>query len=207
MKVLGISGSQRKGQTTDQLVKKILENIDGETEFISLRGKNIRPCSGCLGCTKDNVCKVKDDMAELRDKILEADVLVIGSAGKYGIVDAQTHALLERFYQFRHREAMLLAGKKVILAGVAGFDAGTVIESMKSFFVQSDMEIIGEIKAQGAAGCFTCGYGESCKVGAVYSMLGPDAVITEENTPCLLKQTDVLEKARQLGIQVNNIME
>ena len=40
MKVLGISCSPRSGQTTDQLVKAVLDAVDGaETEFLSLAGK------------------------------------------------------------------------------------------------------------------------------------------------------------------------
>lgn len=66
MKVLGISGSPRQGQTTDKLVQEVLNGVEGDTEFISLSGKQIGPCIGCLGCVKDNVCKVKDDMSGLR---------------------------------------------------------------------------------------------------------------------------------------------
>ena len=79
MKVLGISCSPRKGQTTDSLVQEVLIGVEGDTEFISLSGKRIGPCIGCLGCVKDNVCKIKDDMSELRQKIVEAGALVIGA--------------------------------------------------------------------------------------------------------------------------------
>ena len=79
MKVLGISGSPRSGATTDQLVQAVLNGVEGcETEFVSLSGKRIGACIACLGCTEDNVCKVKDDMAALRPKIVEADAYVIG---------------------------------------------------------------------------------------------------------------------------------
>ena len=67
MKVLGISGSPRKGHTTEQLVREVLSAVDGPTEFISLVGKRIGPCIACLGCVKDNVCVLKDDMRLLRD--------------------------------------------------------------------------------------------------------------------------------------------
>lgn len=48
MKVLGISGSPHKRGITAQLVEKTLEAAGGEGEFISLAGKNIRPCATCL---------------------------------------------------------------------------------------------------------------------------------------------------------------
>ena len=120
MKVLGISGSPRQGQTTEKLVKEVLGEVDLDTEFISLAGKNIGPCIACLGCVKDNVCVIKDDMQELREKIVEADAYVIGAANYYSMLNAAAHCFLERFYQFRHREGRAVAGKLGIAVGVGG---------------------------------------------------------------------------------------
>jgi len=53
MKVLGISGSPRKGYNTDRMVKEVLSTITVETEFVSLAGKKIGPCISCLGCIED----------------------------------------------------------------------------------------------------------------------------------------------------------
>jgi len=56
MKVLGISGSPRKGATTDLLVREVLDGVEAaETEFISLAGKNIRPCIA-TGCSIAEPC-------------------------------------------------------------------------------------------------------------------------------------------------------
>ena len=58
MKVLGISGSPRKGYNTELMVKEVLSTITVETEFISLAQKKIGPCIACLGWVEDNICKV-----------------------------------------------------------------------------------------------------------------------------------------------------
>ena len=55
MKVLGIAGSPRKGQTTEKLVQEVLSAVGVETELVSLAGKNIGPCIACLACVEDNV--------------------------------------------------------------------------------------------------------------------------------------------------------
>lgn len=70
MKILGISGSPRKESQSGvlRLVRTVLENSGCDYELISLRGMNIGGCIACLGCVKDNVCKVKDDLADLREK-------------------------------------------------------------------------------------------------------------------------------------------
>ena len=104
MKVLGISGSPRKGSTTDQLVQEVLSGVECETQFVSLAGKKIGPCIACLGCVKDNVCVLKDDLAELRQQIVDADAYVIGAANYFSMLNGLTHCFLERWYQFRHRE-------------------------------------------------------------------------------------------------------
>ena len=102
MKILGISGSPRKDGTSGvfTLVKTVLENTGLEYELISLRGKKIGGCIACLGCAKDNICKVKDDMTDLRDKIGSADAYVIGAPNYYSMLNGLTHAFLERWFQF-----------------------------------------------------------------------------------------------------------
>ena len=199
MKVLGVSGSPRKDHSTDRLVKEVLSTVGVETEFVSLAGKRIGACIACLGCVKDNVCKVKDDMQPLRDKIEEADAYVIGAANYYSMLNGLSHCFLERFYQFRHREGKTVAGKLGVAVGIGGSSGDPVVENIKTFFQYNQIDCIGSVSAQGAASCFVCGYGETCKVGAVHMFFGPGTKITPEIIPDLDKQPEKLEEARQLG--------
>ena len=199
MKVLGVSGSPRKDHSTDRLVKEVLSTVGVETEFVSLAGKRIGACITCLGCVKDNICKVKDDMQPLRDKIVAADAYVMGAANYYSMLNGLSHCFLERFYQFRHREGKALAGKLGVAVGIGGSSGDPVVENIKTFFQYNQIDCIGSVSAQGAASCFTCGYGETCKVGAVHMFFGEGTKITPEIIPDLDKQPDKLEAARQLG--------
>ncbi|HTY61793.1 MAG TPA: flavodoxin family protein [Acidobacteriota bacterium] len=199
MKVLGISGSPRKDQSTDQLVQAVLDGVGLETEFVSLAGQRIGPCIACLGCVRDNVCKVEDDMRELRQKIVEANAYVIGGANYFSLLNGLTHCFLERFYQFRHQEGKAVAGKLGVAVGVGGSSGDLVVENIKTFFQYNQIECIGTISAQGPACCFICGYGETCKVGAIHMFFGPGTKITPEITPSLSKQPAKLEDAKALG--------
>jgi multimeric flavodoxin WrbA len=199
MKVLGISGSPRKDQTTDQLVKEVLGSIGVQTEFISLAGKRIGPCIACLGCVKDNICKVEDDMQELRQKIVDADAYVIGGANYFSMLNGLGHCFLERFYQFRHQEGKAVAGKLGVAVGVGGSSGDGVVANIKTFFQYSQIECIGTVSAQGTASCFVCGYGETCRVGAIQMFFGAGTRITPEITPSLSKQPAKIEDARALG--------
>lgn len=207
MKVLGIAGSPRKGQTTEKLVKEVLAGCECETEFISLAGKDIRPCGCCLGCVESNVCVVKDDMAGLREKIVAAGAYVIGAANYYSMLNGLAHCFMERFYQFRHREGKAVAGKLGVAVGVGGSAGEPVVQNLKTFFEYNQIECVGEITAQGAASCFVCGYGEECKVGAIHMFFGPDTKITEDLIPSLEKQPDQIKAARALGQKLSQRLE
>lgn len=47
---------------------------------------------------------------------------------------------------------------------------------------------IGSVGAQGPASCLTCGYGETCKVGAIHLFFGRGTKITSDIIPDLGKQ-------------------
>ncbi len=122
MKILGIVGSSRKEGVSGvhQLVTTVLENTAFDYELVTLRGKKIGGCIACLGCVKDNICKLNDDLTELRPLIAEADAYVIGAPNYYSALNALTHAFLERWYQFRHQEGDTLWGKLGVAVGVGG---------------------------------------------------------------------------------------
>ncbi|MDT8444406.1 MAG: flavodoxin family protein [Desulfuromonadales bacterium] len=202
MKVLGISCSPRSGQTTDGLVQEVLKGVSGETEFVSLSGLKIGPCIGCLGCVPDNICKVRDDMADLRAKIVAADALVIGAPNYFDMLGGLAHCFLERLYQFRHQEGDILHGKLGVAVGVGCARPEAVVRDIEKFFSFNQIEAVGHVTATGPASCFSCGHGEECKVGAIHMMFGPGAKITDELTPSLAKQSDSLSAAHALGAQL-----
>jgi multimeric flavodoxin WrbA len=201
MKILGISGSSRSDQKSGchKLVETVLGASGCEVELVSLRGKKILGCTGCLGCVEDNICVLKDDMAPLREKFVEADAFVIAAPNYFNGMNAVTHALLERLYQFRHREADTLWGKLAVAIGVGGGDGQPVTDQIEGFMGYNFIETIAKVAGQGAACCFTCGYGETCKVGAVHMFFGPGTKITEDITPAVEKQPEVMQAAVDAG--------
>ena len=200
MKVLGVSGSPREDSTTEKLVREVLAGVEGcETEFVSLAGKTIGPCIGCLGCVETNICVVKDDLSTLRQKIVEADAYVIGGPNYFKNLNGLTHVFMERWYQFRHREGKAVAGKLGVAVGVGGGDPKPAVDAIRTFFQYNQIECIGDVAVQGPACCFACGYGETCKVGAIHMFFGAGTKITDEIIPTLSKQPMAIAAARQLG--------
>jgi multimeric flavodoxin WrbA len=201
VKILGISGSSRKNEIsgTYKLVKETLEATGCEYELVSLRGKCINGCIACLGCVKDNVCVINDGMESLRDLIVEADAYVIGAPNYYTMLNGVTHCFLERFYQFRHQEGDTLWGKLAIAVGVGGVQGQICCEQIERFLAYNFIETVDVVSGQGAACCYTCGYGETCKVGGVVMMHGEGYKITKENIPDVAKCPKTLEAARNAG--------
>jgi multimeric flavodoxin WrbA len=201
MKVLGISGSPRKETCSgvNTLVRTVLENTGCETELITLRGKTIGGCIACLGCVKDNICKVEDDFGSLRQKIVEADAFVIGAPNYYSTLNATTHAFLERWFQFRHQTGDTLWGRLAVAVGVGGTAGQAPADEMEKFFLYNFVETVAKVTGQGAASCFSCGYGESCQVGIPVMLHGQGVKITEAMIPDVTKQPEVMASAAEAG--------
>ena len=201
MKILGISGSPRPDEKSGvhKLVTTVLENTGMDYELVSLKGKKISGCIACLACAEDNVCKVQDDMTDLREKIAEADAYVIGAPNYYSTFNATTHALLERLYQFRHQAGDTLWGKLAVTVGVGGTAGEFPAAEIEKFLLYSFVETVQKVSGQGAASCYSCGYGETCQVGIPAMLHGPGTKITEDMIPDVTRQADVMAAAKNAG--------
>ncbi|MHC1745327.1 MAG: flavodoxin family protein [Syntrophobacteraceae bacterium] len=201
MKVLGISGSPRKENQsgTFKLVETVVRATGCDHEIISLRGKTIGGCIACLGCVRDNVCKVEDDLAAVREKVVEADAFVIGAPNYFSGLNAITHAFMERWFQFRHQEGNLLWGKLGVAVGVGGTMGRFPVDEIEKLFLYNFVETVAKVSGQGAASCYSCGYGEACKVGIPYFLHGEGVAITPDSTPDVTRQPDAMRSASAAG--------
>lgn len=99
-KVLILSGSPRKGGNSDLLCDEFMKGAaeaGNETEKIFIRDKKIGYCNACYYCSSNNgVCAIKDDMAEILDKIQASDVIVMASPVYFYSIDAQMKTLIDR---------------------------------------------------------------------------------------------------------------
>jgi len=100
MKTIGIAGSYRENSNTEFYVKKALETLQIrgiETELVSLRGKTIKPCTGCYDCVTLHRCTIEgDDFDGIFEKMKEAEGIIIGSPVYFSSVVPQLMSLLDR---------------------------------------------------------------------------------------------------------------
>lgn len=97
-KVLVLSGSPRLGGNSDILCDEFMRGaIDAghAAEKIRVAEKNIGYCHACYACKRGN-CVIDDDMGEILQKMIDADVIVLASPVYFYSIDAQLKALIDR---------------------------------------------------------------------------------------------------------------
>lgn len=102
MKVLLINGSPNsRGNTFIALseIAKTLNDCGIESEIVSIGKKAVQGCIGCWNCTTTGRCAFHDELYEtLRNKIMEADGLIIGSPVYFAGPNGSLCAILDRLF-------------------------------------------------------------------------------------------------------------
>lgn len=100
IKVLGISGSPRRGGNSELLLDSFLEgarSCGGSVKRIIINDLRFKPCQEYLACRTDGACILKDDMRLVYKLFDEADIVVISSPVYFGGITAQLKAMIDRF--------------------------------------------------------------------------------------------------------------
>ena len=134
-KVLIISGSPRKEGNSDILCEQFQKGAEesGNTvEKVDLCKLKIGHCLACYGCRGKGVCVQKDDMEELLDKMVQADVLVLATPVYFYSMDGQLKTMIDRtlprYTEIRDKDVYLIA------TAAAGRNAmERTFDSMKGF--------------------------------------------------------------------------
>lgn len=110
-KVVVISTSLRANSNSDELAKAFADgakNAGNQVEYISLRGKQIAFCMGCLACQEKGQCVIKDDAIAIAEAVVNADVVVWATPIYYYEMSGQMKVLIDRMnsmfpknYKFR----------------------------------------------------------------------------------------------------------
>jgi multimeric flavodoxin WrbA len=203
--VIGIFGSPIKNSNTDRVIQSVLANTGLSTEFIKLSKLRVQPCIACLGCTKDNICKVKDDFQELAEKIKFAGAIVVGGYPPYGSIDAFTKAFLERLFSLRHQNGYNRGKLAVTVVTGIGRGAPGLEEAstqLSHALTLEGMEVLGQIKVVGNTECLVCGFGQSCPMSALPWIFGDDTEVTPEKFCKAEDQAETWQQAENLGKEI-----
>lgn len=149
-KVLVISTSLRAKSNSDILTERLIagaKDAGHDVEHISLKGKEIKFCVGCLACQKTQKCVLKDDAVEIAEKVKDADTLVFATPIYYYEMSGQMKMLLDRMnplyssdYKFRNVYMLATATEneettpEKAISGLQGwvdcFEKATLVDSL-----------------------------------------------------------------------------
>ena len=151
-RVLVISTSLRAKSNSDILTEQLVsgaKDAGHQVELVSLKGRNIGFCRGCLACQKTQKCILEDDAGAIAEKVKQADTLVFVTPIYYYEMSGQMKTLLDRMnplyttdYRFR----------KVYLLSVAAEDEPFVPEKAVSG-LQGWVECFGKAEFAGSLFC------------------------------------------------------
>ena len=116
-KVIIISCSVRGGSNSEALAKECERGAaaaGNDVELVSLKGKNIRFCTGCLTCQSGRPCVLKDDVPEIMEKVKNAEVVIFATPIYYYEMSGQMKTLLDRLnplfpMEYSFRELYMIA--------------------------------------------------------------------------------------------------
>ncbi len=141
MKILVLNGSPRCENSntiilTNAFIEGIISNKDNEVEAIDIIKKDIKPCRGCFGCwtATPGKCVIKDDMKDLLDKVVKADILIWSFPLYYYGMPSHIKAFMDRLLPLNkpyiskkddgnngHPSRFDLSSQKHVLISTCGF--------------------------------------------------------------------------------------
>ena len=150
MKVIGICGSPRKGNT-EWMLRKLLQGVakaGADTELILLREKNIKWCDGCLSCEaggkgRKGICRIQDDMQQIYPKLVEADGLAFGTPVYFEMLSGLLKNFMDRTCPIWPR----LELKPIVGIAVSEEGIGKAVENLRTYSSVCAMRWVGHVTA------------------------------------------------------------
>lgn len=97
--VLILSASPRNEGNSDRLCDEFMRGATeagNRAEKLSLRDKKIGYCVACGACAKTHACVQRDDMANILEKMIGTDVIVMATPVYFYTMAAQMKTLIDR---------------------------------------------------------------------------------------------------------------
>ena len=148
MRVLVLNGSPHKNGCTARALREVTDVLTSEGMEVEWCHLGAKPQTGCLGCNKCeelHKCVMGDDINEFRDKLHEADALLVGSpvhmAGPAGKLIAFLNRLI---YSEYHGEAYNHFAYKPAAAVVSARRGGctTTFDQINKYFMLMEMPVV-----------------------------------------------------------------
>ncbi len=157
MNVLILMGSPKINGNTAELCKPFIDEaqlLGAQVRYVPLVTLDIKPCQGCYSC--QNVadsygCAIYDDMTDVADDIMWADLIVLATPIFGWYCTAIMKNVIDRHYGFNKyygsAQGCLWSGKRVALLLTHGYDTdyatSPFVDGMERLCKHSSLEYCG----------------------------------------------------------------
>ena len=103
MKIVVLEGSPNQSGSSNLLAEQFIQGAKEaghSIQVIDAAHADIQPCTGCIHCGYEGPCSQADDIGDIRQKILDADMMVFVTPLYYYGMSAQLKTLIDRFCAF-----------------------------------------------------------------------------------------------------------
>lgn len=100
MRITILFGSPNRKGSTNILVENFVRGATEaghECEVLDICHMDIHPCTGCVACGYEGPCVQKDDIEQIRTKLLASDMVVFATPLYYYGMSAQLKTVVDRF--------------------------------------------------------------------------------------------------------------
>lgn len=179
MKILAIIGSPKGKGNSYKVTKEVEEKMnsmdDVTFEYLFLKDVDLQMCRGCFSCVikGENFCPIKDDRAEIEDKMIKSDGIIFVTPCYCQNVSALLKNFIDRFSYVFHRPRFFNQ-KAMVLVTTGGAGLKETLEYL------SKLEVWG--------------FGPVVKLGAIYPPWPASEGIKIKNKKKIVKSTEEFYK-------------
>lgn len=187
MKILGISGSNRKEGSSYLLLREMFKDLSFESKIVQIAELQVKPCELCfeLCAQKPFECVLEDDLEMIFEEMKSSDAIVL-ACPFYFYIPSRFQAFIERlgcldyFTEEKHGKGRSpLVGKPCGLIAVSasggGFNAFQVLHLLQEFALMLGMRPV---------------------IGNTWPYTGLSAKSGDIDKDAILKETDTIKKAK-----------
>jgi multimeric flavodoxin WrbA len=139
-----LSGSPRRGATTDKLTAAFIEGAAAAGNNVTLFNVSDMKIGGCIGCghcfKQTGVCIQKDDMQVILDALRKADVLVLATPVYYFSFTAQLKLAIDRTYALLKERTPIKRRALLITCGAGWNAANSTVAHLPSDYRPAELE-------------------------------------------------------------------
>lgn len=146
-KIFAFVGSRSAKRNTYGLVEKIIteidKNIESDYEILTMNDVSLKPCIGCGSCGMVGECVLDDDFPILREKILEADLFIVGAPVYIHGLPGEMKNIIDRLVTWAH--TLRLAGKNILIVSTCDTNGHcTVVDDLHIKMLHMGGRIVGK---------------------------------------------------------------